>query len=483
MASLQAAMVGFDITPRIHPQFGAWGTTPSMTEIDMPLLARCLCLEQDGRRLVWFGSDLIGEPVHGTDVLRDEVAEALGLRREQVIWSTSQTHSSGALPGSVMTGSSICDLSQPDPEFSAAERQRFVAAYIAAGREAVERLQPVSIWAGRGRCDSVSYNRRFPMPTGGNKFSRHHAEGLQSGKPFDTTIGLVRFDDANGKTIGAIFNFCAHPATMILGRQVSPDYVGTARAFVEESLGGAPVMFCQGFLGDVNCYHIFGTPEQARRTGARLGKAAVETLPTLIPARSEPFHFTQKTVEVQCQPMPTRQEFEALRTEWQAYVDELEHDPANTWFCGANLPEQFTAEQKIATVATNMKWIEEGLRMIEAGETPRTSLPITLGAVRIGDMAAVLSPGEIFTEIGMKIRARSPFVHTLVCGDTNGLFGYVATDTEIDRGGSGPDRNWKTVYMDGFRLPPAKGTADLIVNTAVELLDVLHEGRNRSNQT
>ncbi len=475
MSSLKAAMVGFDITPRFHPALGAWGTTPSMTEVDMPMLARCLCLEQDGRLLVWFGSDLIGETVPGTDALRDEVSQALDLNQEQVIWSTSQTHSSGALPGSIMSGCTICDLTRGDSAFAVAERKRFVNAYIAAGREAIERLQPVKVWAGRGYCDSVSYNTRFPMPTGGNKFSRHHAEGLQSGKAFDTTIGLVRFDDKNGNPLGAIFNFCAHPATLIMHKMASPDYVGSARACIEEALGGVPVMFCQGFCGDVNCYHIFGTPEQAHRTGERLGKAAVEALPTLIPARSEPLLFAQKTVEIKCQPMPTREEFEALRAEWQAYVDVLEYDPTNTWFCGTNLAEQFTVEQKIAAVATNMKWIDEGLRMLEAGEKPRTSLPFPLAAVRIGDVAAALSPGENFTETGMKIRARSPFVHTLVCGDTYGMFCYLATDIEIDRGGSEPDRNWKTIIHDGFRLPPAKGTADLIVNTAVELLKGLHE--------
>ena len=41
--------------------------------------------------------------------------------------------------------------------------------------------------------------------------------------------------------------------------------------------------------------------------------------------------------------------------------------------------------------------------------------------MRIGDAAAVLSPGENFAETARQIRLRSPFVHTLICGDTNGL--------------------------------------------------------------
>lgn len=44
MKKLHAVMVGFDITTRFHPTCGAWGCTPTMTEVDAPLLARCLDL-------------------------------------------------------------------------------------------------------------------------------------------------------------------------------------------------------------------------------------------------------------------------------------------------------------------------------------------------------------------------------------------------------------------------------------------------------
>ena len=79
MTKLHAAIVGFDITPEIHPEYGAWGTTPQLTKIDMPLLARCVALRQDKQLLIWFGSDLCGNPVPETDLLRSEVADALDL--------------------------------------------------------------------------------------------------------------------------------------------------------------------------------------------------------------------------------------------------------------------------------------------------------------------------------------------------------------------------------------------------------------------
>jgi len=467
---LKAGIVGFDITPRFHPTCGAWGSTPSMPELDLPLLSRCVALDEGGRRLLWFGSDLIGDTVKGTDTIRDEIADTLGLRREQVIFSTSQTHSSGAVPGSALTGSSVCDLSKNNPEFMAQERKRFMQSYISAGRQAIDELQPVRVWAGRGFCDSISYNRRSPMAGGGVKFSRHHGEGLQNGKFFDPTVGLVRFERPDGKPLGAIFNFCSHPATMVNDRMISPDWVGTARAHLEEALGGAPAMYVQGFCGDVNCHGIFGTPAQAKRTGARLGRAAVEALPTLTPVRGEPLLSEFRTIALDCQPMPSRAELERQLAVRHAFIEELKVDPAATWFDGVNFPEQLAPDLRAMGAQLQIDHIQEGLRMIQAGEPPRSRLPLTVGAVRIGDVGCMISPGENFTLTGMNIRLRSPFAHTLICGDTNGLFGYLGTDDEIDRGGYETYSFWKLLVHDGFRLAPAKGTADRIIQTGVELL-------------
>ncbi|MSU69813.1 MAG: hypothetical protein EXS39_03365 [Opitutaceae bacterium] len=476
MSSLRVGMVGFDISPRFHPQFGAWGTTPSVTKLDMPLLSRCLALEQDSRRLVWFGSDLVGDPIIFTESLRDEVAGALGLRREQLIWSTSQTHASGAIPGSIMCGSTTTELVRTDAEFVAAERRRFIDAYIAAARHALDRLQPASVWVGRGYCDSISYNSRFPMPTGGCKFSRSYAEGLQGGKYYDPTIGLVRFEDNQGKPIGAIFNFNCHPAVLIVQNACSPDYVGTARQYVEEAIGGAPAMFLQGFCGDCHPRHMFGTPEQAKQIGARLGKQAAKAMQTLIPVRSVPFAFAWETIQLPCQPMPSREELEDQQAQSEAFIEELKSDPQATWCCGFNFTETFSAEDRAHTVRSTIEYRREALRMLAAGEPPRRELPITLGAVRIGDMAAALSPGENFTLTGLAIRTQSPFAHTLVCGDTNGLFGYIGDDHEIDRGGFETDFFWKFLIYDGLRTPPAKGSAQRIIQSSLGLLQRLKKG-------
>ena len=474
MSDLQVGIVGFDITPTIHPEYGAWGTTPSLTSIDKPLLSRCIVLDDGHSRVVWFGSDLCGNPVHETKVFREEVAEALGLTEQQIIWSTSQTHSSPTVPGSnVPGGSGVTTRGTYDVEYCDAQRRQFIHAYQDAAKEAIDLLQPADVLIGKGFCDSMSYNTRFPMPNGNVKFSRNYAEGLQGGKYFDPSIGLLRFDDKQGKPLGAIFNFCSHPATMINDKMVSSDWVGTAREHIEDVIAGAPAMYVQGFCGDVNCYHIFGTPAQAHSNGEKLGKAAAKAMDYMIPVLSLPFRTSWKTVTLPCRPMYTREEIEQQITEREAFVASLQNDPDATWFCGINFPEKFPVENKIKGVSMQIDYFKEGLRLLDSGEPMRTTLELPIGGLRIGDMVAAISPGENFTQTGRQLRERSPFVHTFVCGDTNGLFGYIGDDEEIDRGGYETDSFWTILYIDGFRLALAKGTVDRILDTFDEVFQDL----------
>jgi hypothetical protein len=476
MDALRANMVGFDFTPPIHPEYGAWGTTPGMTELDMPLLGRCLALAQGDTMVLWFGMDLCGNPPNETDEIRAEIVSALELDSiEQVLWSTSQTHSSPTFPGSSMSGgSTIAERGNYDSDYTAEQRRIFIKRCVDAAREAIGGLQPAQVMTGRGHCDSVSYNTRFPMPNGGVKFSRHHLEGLQSGKFFDPTIELVVFEDAGGQTIGAIFNFCSHPATMINDKYISPDWVGTARAEIEAALDGAPAMFVQGFCGDVNCHHLFGTPAQAKATGKRLGQAAVAALPTLVPARGTPLVCAFEDLELSCRPMYTHEELDAAIGAREAYAESLAWDPTATWVDGINFPEQMTADENRKNAELQLKYLYEVKRMLDAGESLPGHLVLSIGALRIGDVGAAFSCGENFTMTGMQVRLRSPFVHTLVCGDTNGLFGYIGDDAEIDRGGYETDSFWKMHMPDRPpRLAPARGTVDRIVNACTRLLQQL----------
>ena len=59
-----------------------------------------------------------------------------------------------------------------------------------------------------------------------------------------------------------------------------------------------------------------------------------------------------------------------------------------------NLPEVLTGEARAALLEYRLDYLREGIRLLDAGQTPRATLDFTFGALRIGDVAAILAPGE-----------------------------------------------------------------------------------------
>lgn len=87
---------------------------------------------------------------------------------------------------------------------------------------------------------------------------------------------------------------------------------------------------------------------------------------------------------------------------------------------------------------------------------------VPLQALRVGDLGIVGLFGEVFCEVGLDIKARSPYRQTMVVGIANGSVGYVATDKAMDEG------SYETRLCRHVRAP--KGTGRLWADTAVKLL-------------
>ncbi|MDQ3699617.1 MAG: hypothetical protein M3442_01710, partial [Chloroflexota bacterium] len=84
-------------------------------------------------------------------------------------------------------------------------------------------------------------------------------------------------------------------------------------------------------------------------------------------------------------------------------------------------------------------------------------------ALAIGDDLAVVGlPGEVFAELGLALRERSPFRHTLVLGLANEAIGYVPTRRAYQEGGYEPTSS---------RLQPGGG--ERLVDEALDLLVTL----------
>ena len=85
--------------------------------------------------------------------------------------------------------------------------------------------------------------------------------------------------------------------------------------------------------------------------------------------------------------------------------------------------------------------------------------------LRIGDVAIVGVPGEYFTQLGLDIKNRSPFTHTLVAELANDWIGYLPNYEGHKLGGY---QVWT-----GFHSYAEPGTGERIADAAVEMLQEL----------
>ena len=95
----------------------------------------------------------------------------------------------------------------------------------------------------------------------------------------------------------------------------------------------------------------------------------------------------------------------------------------------------------------------------------RAQWDVPVQALRIGDLGVVGLHGEVFVQIGLDIKARSPMAQTMMVGMANGSIGYATTDEALEQG------SYETRLCRHVRAP--KGTAGVWTDTSVELLDVL----------
>jgi hypothetical protein len=116
-----------------------------------------------------------------------------------------------------------------------------------------------------------------------------------------------------------------------------------------------------------------------------------------------------------------------------------------------------------AVGAKRMLWLAEA--GAGAGRTRRT-YGAEVQALSIGrELAVVGLPGEVFTELGLTLRERSPFRHTLVLSLANDTVGYIPTRRAYDEGG---------YEVAASCLAP--GAGEQLVEEALRLLATLHRG-------
>ena len=400
-----------DITPPVGSLMAGSLRPRASVGIDDPLLCKAMVLGNDETRIALVTLDLIAWTRRRSDAARARIAAEAGIPSECVLINCSHTHSGP------YTDESIYLEGELDQPYLA----RVTAAIGEAVCQAAKYPKPVTVGTVKTTFGGVGRNRRFLRPDGGaiNAWLATPEEGSLplAGPTDDDLMAWVFF--SGDAPVATLWNYTVH-VNAHFGTSFSADYPGKVAAFLQDEFGADFFsLFLPGACGDINNFVGFEATHQ------RLSEAMLDVVRQARPGTSEALGALWREARLGVRDREAFQEAE-ITEKWPDCVDVFENED----------------------------------RMLKAD--PHDDVVTVLQALRIGDGAVAATPGETFAQLGMDIKARSPYPVTAVAELCNDIIGYIPTLEAFRQGG------YETFRSRWARVVP--GSGEKIVDELVEML-------------
>lgn len=374
---LQAGAAKIKITPETPiPMSGYGGRKGPFKDVREDIYARAVVVSDSESKAVILSGEVIGFSHSFWEECTELITKETGIPRENIFLSAVHSHS-----GPV---TSVYNRDE-SPDVSAYVKELQNKLVEVTGM-AIKNLSPASIGAGKGEC-LMNINRRAPDGKGGIALGRNPYG------PCDHEVGVVRIDNTSGDPIAVMVNWPCHG--VVLGpknKYITGDWPGSASRYLEEHFGnGVVVPMIIGASGDIN--PIYGPHIDYEITSSySFGKEAIGEI------------LGKETIRV----------FNDIRT--------------------SRAGEISAQQQVILLPAKERKGNHQ-----QPESMNNNTLKVRLSALKIGGIILTGVSGEVFNEISVQMRARSPYTNTFMVTHCNGSSGYLVTDESYDIGGYEPN--------------------------------------------
>lgn len=229
-----------DITPVRPVMLGGYNKrTAPFTAIAGRLEANVLLIKGASSRVVIISTDLL----YPGETLRAHLLENLGLadRSEELFFCASHTHFAP------MTAPSMPRLGVADAEYV-----QFVATQITELIKSIEHQgEPCVCTYHEGSADHSMNRRLVRLRLTRSGIAKSSGLGPNPNGDRDESVRILEFSKPGGKPSAVIWNYACHPTDFPGTLQVSAEYPGIVRSRLRKEFGDIPVLFLQGFSGDV----------------------------------------------------------------------------------------------------------------------------------------------------------------------------------------------------------------------------------------
>ena len=430
MSQLQVGVFESDICPQIGTHLiGHFGPRVSVNIKD-PLYAKAMVIDNGAQKVALVTVDLCMIERAEVDAAKAIINERLGIVPENVLVSATHTHTG---PAAV----SILAVDK-DPEYAAMLPWKIADAVQCAAH----RLQPVEMVYGECEVAQV-FNRRWWMKDGSVKMNPGflNPDMVRPAGPVDRTLAVLSFRNPQSKKPVAMYvNYPLHYVGSAPDDHFSADYFARVDHNLRRALGVEMAIVSNGTTGDVNnCDYTNPAPHHDHPDGQQIKVAGI-----VAAAAARTFYESELVEDLTL--AGALDELEVTRRE----LDKAQLAKDRNTIGGMDrmnpTTEQVNAFERLKMAEMPMKW------------------KTWIGALRIGNIAYVGLPGEIFVEIGLEIKERSP-MRTNCVELANDWQAYICTPHAFDEG------SYETMIGTANKLVPK--TATDFIDSALGLLGKL----------
>lgn len=446
---LRAGSAKVDITPPLSiPHLSYVPRQGKFTGVHDPLYARAIVWENGETRLaviaadsIGYSNEILGDSRNFTAEVRRRIQHRVGIDAQNIMLASTHAHSTPETTNITR----LLDVPEAAPWLEVLIDQLASVVEIAAGNAAEVQLK-----AGTGEAEGIGYSRRI-IGADGNiyRWTNRPPDDQIVRAARDNQVGVLLCETVDNHRCSMLINFACHPVTVQVQPLVSADYPGVATGLVEQIVKGRNTcLFTQGAGGNINPLLATTDFDDVERYGMILAGAVLQVVGNLqsseTPVMETVLGMASETVYLPVRELPEREPFQ------KAYEEAL--------LAAKNA--QIEEEKHIVSRAVVRN--KETLDLIDRGADP---ICTEVQVMRIGDVALVATPGELFVELGLEIKQKSIAPHTFVIGYANDWIGYIVTPGTFAEGGYeaslGP---WTKSGEEGGQI---------IVKTALKLVEKL----------
>ena len=430
MGNFMVGTAKLDITPGLGCHMCGYFEDRLATGINDPLYVKALAISDGEREIGLVTLDIIDISRPVVEKAKALIQERIGIDAEHILISTTHTHTGPAVMSALGTPA--------EPGYADSLIPRIADAYVMAHNARV----PAEIAHASGDVHEEVHNRRWYMKDGSTRMNPgyQNPDAIRPAGPTDPQLGLlIARDPVTKKPLALYANLALHyVGPWKIHTIISADYFGCFAAAMQR-IAGADflVMLANGTQGNINNCDFEKPARTSRYVWQQCERVANvcagEAWKAWNLLRDEDFK-TEGFVDAKISMIP----FDA-RTPSAELLEESKKIMAN--------PDAYKPNE---VVYAN--------EIVQLNDMP-SHLEIPLHTLCVNDLGIVGLHGEVFVEIGLDTKERSPFPQTMVVGLANGTVGYIATDKALDEG------SYETRLCRHVRSP--KGTGKFWADTAV----------------